>query len=125
MASNLCFGVALPIRKQAEEVMVALGLPVSLQLDSDLLGYAFHDFALIKRVGPNRLAVALQSLAAVPMARLYHFPPEWGAGRIRGTDTAQVRKSSPYFPITCSMLSATALARMREPSALKWTLCGN
>ena len=56
MSCHFCHGAALLIREQAEEVLVGHGLPVSRRLGCGRLGYAFHNFALIKRGGPSRSA---------------------------------------------------------------------
>ena len=53
MGSNLGYRAAALIGEQAEKVIVAHELPVSRRLGCGLLGYVVHDFALIKRVGPN------------------------------------------------------------------------
>ena len=56
MSCHFCHGAASLIREQAEEVLVGHGLPVSRRLGCGRLGYAFHDFDLIKRGGPIRSA---------------------------------------------------------------------
>jgi hypothetical protein len=56
MGRHLCRGAAAMIREQAENIVVAHALTVSQRLGCGLLGYACHDFALIKWVGPSRSA---------------------------------------------------------------------